>query len=104
MSEMSEDTARALEAIEPMAKSLNIQVRADRKFLYLNGQAIGIGCNSAYATINEFIGYAFLKVWMKDKYMHCEVTEELRNRIKRYWFTPEELEQVIRAEGGEYRG
>ena len=40
---MSEDTARALEVIEPMAKALNIHVRADRKFLYLNGQAIGIG-------------------------------------------------------------
>lgn len=101
---MTDDTKQALEAIEPIAKALNIHVRADEKFLYLNGQAIGIGCNSAYATINEFIGYAFLMVWMKDKYMYCEVTEELRDRIKRYWFTPEQLEQVIRAEGGEYRG
>lgn len=101
---MTDDTKRALEGIEPMAKALNIQVRADNRFLYLNGQAIGIGCNSAYATINEFIGYAFLTVWMKDKYMYCELSDELRDRIKRYWFTPEQLEQVIRAEGGEYRG
>ena len=101
---MTDDTKRALEAIEPMAKALNIQVRADGRFLYLNGQAIGIGCNSAYATINEFIGYAFLKVWMKDKYMYCELSGELRDRIRRYWFTPEQMEQVIRAEGGEYRG
>lgn len=101
---MTDDTKRALEAIEPIAKALNIKVQADDRFLYLNGQAIGIGCNSAYATINEFIGYAFLMIWMKDKYMYCEVTEELRDRIKRYWFTPEQMEQVIRAEGGEYRG
>lgn len=100
---MTDDTKRALEAIEPMAKALNIKVLADDRFLYLNGQAIGIGCNSTWATVNEFIGYAFLKVWMKDKYMYCEMSDELRDRIKRYWFTPEQLEQVIREEGGEYR-
>lgn len=101
---MTDDTKQALEAIEPIAKALNIQVSADDKFLYLNGQAIGIGCNSAWATVNEFIGYAFLTVWMKDKYMYCDMSDELRDRIKRYWFTPEQLEQVIRAEGREYRG
>lgn len=101
---MTDDTNRALEAIRPIADVLNISVAADDKFLYLNGQAIGIGCNSTWATVNEFIGYAFLKVWMKDKYMYCELSDELRDRIKRYWFTPEQMEQVIRAEGGEYRG
>lgn len=101
---MTDDTKRALEAIEPIAKALNIKVQADDRFLYLNGQAIGIVCNSTWATVNEFIGYAFLTVWMKDKYMYCKVSDELRDRIKRYWFTPEQLEQVIRAEGGEYRG
>ena len=101
---MTDDTRWALEAIGPMAKALNIQVRADDRFMYLNGQAIGIGCNSTWATVNEFIGYAFLKVWMKDKYMYCELSDDLRDRIRRYWFTPEQLEQVIRAEGGEYRG
>lgn len=101
---MTDDTKQALEAIEPIAKALNIQVSADDRFLYLNGQAIGIGCNSTWATVNEFIGYAFLKVWMKDKYMYCDMSDELRDRIKRYWFTPEQLEQLIRAEGGEYRG
>lgn len=104
MKPMSDDTKRALETIQPMANELGIQVRADGQFLYCNGQAIGIGCNSAWATINEFIAYAFLKIWAKDKYMYCEITDELMDRIKRYWFTPEQLEQVIRAEGGEYRG
>lgn len=102
MSEMSEDTARALEVIEPMAKALNIHVKADRKFLYLNGQAIGIGCNSSYATIMEFVGYVFAKYWTDGKCIKIPGT--LKERIRRYWFTPEQLEQVIRAEGGEYRG
>ena len=101
---MSEDTKRALEIIAPMAKELSIMVRADDKFLYCNGQAIGIGCNSAYATINEFIAYAFLMVWTKDKYLYCEISEELEERIKRHWFTKEELDIFYRAEGGEFRG
>lgn len=99
---MTDDTKRALEAIEPIAKALNIKVRADNKFLYLNGQAIGIGCNSAWATVNEFIGYAFCTTWIKDKYI--KIPGNLNERIKRYWFTKEQLDQFYKAEGGEYRG
>lgn len=91
---MTDDTKRALEAIQPIAKALNIQVSADDKFLYLNGQAIGIGCNSTYATINEFIAYAFLNVWMHDKYMYCELSDEVKSRIKRYWFTKDQMKLV----------
>ena len=76
---MSEDTARALEVIEPMAKALNIHVRADRKFLYLNGQAIGIGCNSSYATIMEFVGYVFAKYWTDGKCI--KIPGALKERI-----------------------
>lgn len=89
---ISEDNKRALEAIRPMAKELNIKVEVDDKFLYCNGQAIGVGCNSAYATIKEFIGYAFL--------MHCtkdwcfKIPASVVERIKRYWFTPEQWEMV----------
>lgn len=60
---MTEDTKRAIEAIDPIAKELKIKVTADDSFLYCNGQAIGIGCNSAYATIKEFIGYVFATVY-----------------------------------------
>jgi len=98
---MTDDTKQALEAIEPIAKALNIHVLADDKFLYLNGQAIGIGCNSTWATVNEFIGYAFCTTWLKDKCVR--IPDYLKERIKRYWFTPEQMEQVILAEGGEYR-
>lgn len=72
---MTNDTKRAIEIIEPMAKELKIEVSADDRLLYCNGQAIGISCNSTYATINEFLGYAFLrmcdreyprrKIWMR---------------------------------------
>lgn len=95
---MTNDTNRALEAIRPIATALDISVAADDKFLYLNGQAIGIGCNSTWATVNEFIGYAFLKVWMKDKYMYCDMSDELRDRIKRYWFTSEQMEMIRKGQ------
>lgn len=87
---MTEDTKRALEIIGPMAKELNIRVRADEHYLYCNGQAIGIACNSTYATIMEFIGYLIFQ-WAKDK---CEaVPSSFARRIKRYWYTGEQLEQ-----------
>ena len=90
---MTEDTKRAIEAIEPIAKELNIKVTADDSFLYCNGQAIGIGCNSAYATIKEFIGYVFATVYKHDVFdMHGEnVPTNVMRRVKSYWFTDEQL-------------
>ncbi len=87
---ITEDTRRALEIIGPLAKELNIRVRADGHYLFCNGQAIGIACNSTYATIMEFIGYLIF-VWSKDK---CEpVPRKMAERIRRYWYSTEQVEQ-----------
>ena len=93
MSEMpiTEDTKLALEIIGPMAKELNIRVNADGHYLYCNGQAIGISCNSTYATVMEFIGYVFLRVWAKEKSQ--TIRGEVLERIKRYWYSDEQVEQ-----------
>ena len=90
---MTEDTKRALEVIAPLAKELHIQVDADNSFLYCNGQAIGIGCNSAYATIKEFIGYVFATVYKHDVFdMHGEnIPLKVMQRVKSYWFTDDQL-------------
>lgn len=92
---MTENTKRAIEAIEPIAKELNIKVTADDSFLYCNGQAIGIGCNSAYATIKEFIGYVFATVYKHDVFdMHGEaLPAKVLNRVRKYWFTKSQLEK-----------
>ena len=92
---MTEDSKRAIEAIEPIAKELNIKVTADDSFLYCNGQAIGIGCNSAYATIKEFIGYVFATVYKHDVFdLHYEkIPPNVMKRVKAYWFTKEQLEK-----------
>ena len=77
-----------------MAKELNIEVKVQGSFLFLNGQAIGIGCNSAYATINEFIAYVFLTVW--HKYKSFKMPHVVIDQIKRYWFTDEQMEALGR--------
>lgn len=92
---MTEDTKRAMEIIVPMAKELSIDVKADDSFLYCNGQAIGIGCNSIYATIKEFIGYVFATVYKHDVFdMHNEaLPAKVLNRVREYWFTKAQLEK-----------
>lgn len=87
---MTEDTKRALDIIKPLAAELGIRVQADENYLFLNGQAIGIACNSTYATIMEFIGYLIF-LWAKDK---CEaVPGAMTRRIRRYWYTDAQLKQ-----------
>lgn len=87
---MTEDTMRALDIIKPLADELNIRVRADEDYLFCDGQAIGIACNSTYATIMEFVGYLIFK-WGKDK--REPVPRAMAQRIRRYWYTDEQVEQ-----------
>ena len=90
--ERTPDTERALEAIRPMAKELNIEVEADGSFLFCNGQPIGISCNSTYATIMEFVGYVFATIYSHDRIVaHGEkLPREVLDRIRRYWFSKEQ--------------
>lgn len=80
-----------------MAKELNIDVKADNNFLYCNGQAIGIGCNSTYATLMEFTGYVFVRYFMKRSSSRPE--KYLRDVVKRYWYTAEQMEKFRQAVG-----
>lgn len=93
---MSEDTKRALEIIKPMADSFSINVSADDRFLYCNGQAIGISCNSTYATVMEFLGYVLVKEYGKRHRLSDKVIRE----AKQYWVSPA-LMKKIQAEGSE---
>ena len=99
MSEMTNDTRIALEKIQPIAYELNIDVRADGSFLYCDGQPIGIGCNSTYATINEFLGYAFLRMCQREYRFKDGMAEakELQEAIKRYWISKAALEKIRKA-------
>lgn len=94
---MKEDTKRAMEIIAPMAKELSIGVKAEGDFLFCNGQAIAIGGNSAYATINEFIAYAFLRVWYKDKCFR--MPQYVIEQVKRYWLTDKQVKEYMERMG-----
>lgn len=80
-STMTEDTARALEIIKPLANELNIRVRADGRYLFCNGQAIGIMYNSTHATIMEFIGYLIFR-WAAENAKPCrQLCQSISNGI-----------------------
>ncbi len=100
--ERTPDTERALEAIRPMAKELNIEVEADGSFLFCNGQPIGISCNSTYATIMEFVGYVFATIYSHDRIVaHGEkLPREVLDRIRRYWFSEEQWAKICDAMEG----
>ena len=90
---MTKDTERAIEIIAPICGELGITVDADKDFLYCNGQAIGIGCNSTYATLNEFIGYLMVDLCNRECYRY-KLPKELEKSIKRYWFTDEQIKRM----------
>lgn len=96
---MTEDTRRAMDAIEPIAKVLGIAISADDYFLYCNGQAIGISCNSTYATVKEFIGYVFATVYKHDVFdSHGEkIPPKVLQRVKNYWISDARLQQIKEA-------
>lgn len=92
---MTNDTIRALEIIAPMAHELHIEVSADDRFLYCNGQAIGIAANSTFSTLMEFIGYIMVKTYAKDFRVCDPIPPKYRREvIQRYWFSPEQLKKL----------
>lgn len=93
---MTKDTERALNIIAPIAKEFDINVKADNDFLYCNGQAIGIACNSTYATLDEFIGYLMMDLCRREHYRY-NMPEELEKRIKLFWFSEEQVKELKRG-------
>jgi hypothetical protein len=94
---MTEDTKRALEIIQPIAKELNINVSADGHCLYCNGQAIGIACNSTYATLNEFLGYAMLWMFLRNPGRWRGLPSGFEKQVKEYWIDSETLKKWRKA-------
>ena len=99
MRSITEDTKRALAAIEPLARVLGISVSADGSCLYLNGQAIGISANSTWATVMEFVGYAFAEKWCPyGCSIRMKLPKALDECIKRYWISEERLANMRQLE------
>lgn len=93
---MTEDTRRALEIIKPIAEQLNIKVSADECLLYVDDPyegefAVGIGCNSTYATLMEFIGLLVLR-HARDRMW--DIGGRQAKTVKRYWISQEALNKM----------
>ena len=95
---MTNDTKRALDIIKPMAKELGICVNADEKFLYIDGQAIGISMNSTYATLMEFIGYMIIEYDREHRNLDLGCYQ--LNKIRRYWHSAEQVRQIMEQNNG----
>lgn len=96
---MSNDTERALEIIKPMADVLGgLIVKADDDFLYIEDIAIGISCNSTWATLMEFIGYVVATKY-SDKFRRIDLKPKQLEQIKRYWFTRDLLAKMNKTKG-----
>ena len=89
---MTEDTRRALEIIKPIADFLHIEVSADWKLLYVNELAIGIACNSTYATVMEFIGFLLVSEYTRFRDIHIDKYDI--DNIERYWICGELLQKM----------
>ena len=94
--EMTEDTKRAIEIVRPICDLLGVRLNADSGLLYMRDQAIGIGCNSTYATVMEAIGYIFLTEFPKFRY-GAVLDSELTEDVKRYWIGTAALNKLKRA-------
>lgn len=95
---MTEDTKRALEILAPIADELRIEMKATDKLLIMNGQAIGIACNSTHATLLEAIGWIFVEHYMK-RFRPVDIEpDELSDTVKRFWVSKEVLQKIMGAE------
>ena len=91
---MTNDTARAVEALKPLMDYLNVDIEADEKRLYMGGQAIGISCNSTWATLMEAIGWLFLQKYVPDRERYNKVlTPEGKRKIKEFWMSKADVER-----------
>ena len=52
--------------------------------LVLNGQRIGCSSNSMSATVEELVGYIFIKIYCKERYWYHK--PQTINAITKYWF------------------
>lgn len=82
---MTQDTAKALEIIIPLADELGIRVEADDERLYVNNTQIAISLNSTWATVFEFIGYLITEY--NTEFRPINLTDKQLETIRRSWYT-----------------
>ena len=89
-----------LEKIKPICEVFGIKdydyiVRdyGQRETLRIGNTYIGCSCNSINGTINELIGWIFIKIYCHDRYLGAFEKQTL-NVIRRYWLSRERVEEL----------
>ena len=83
---MTIDTEIALDIIQPICDLFDVEVEADKDFLYIKTYdykpaIISISCNSTYATVMEFVGYMILVYG--ERFRDLKLSPEQEKIIKR---------------------
>lgn len=89
--QLQEKRQEVLEAIKPIMEAFKIsdydyeiKETGQTETLLINGQRIGGSSNSISAVIDEVIGYIFVKIYSRNRYIGAFRTQTL-NIIKQYW-------------------
>ena len=100
---MTGDTERALKIIEPIAKMVGVEVKADNNLLYINNDGgIGITFNSTRATVFEFIGW--LIIYYDSYFRDLDLSDKQLDTIRQYWYSQEWINERRRNEEEKSRG
>lgn len=90
LEELQRKRKEVLEKIKPLCDYFKIKYdyvikeSGQTETLILNEQKIGCSYNSIEAVVNEVIGYIFVKIYCRYKYIGAFQTQTL-NVIKQYW-------------------
>lgn len=89
--QLEEKRKEVLESIKPIMEAFKItdydylvKTSGQTETLVINGQKIGCSGNSISAVIDEIIGYLFVKIYARQRYIGAFRTQTL-NKIKEYW-------------------
>lgn len=85
--------AAVLKEVTPICNAFGIKgfdyiITGNNERLRLNDTYIGCSCNSVSAVVEELIGYIFVKMYCRNRYIGAFQTQTL-NVIKQYWIKGE---------------
>lgn len=85
------DIERAVELLKPICDELGWSLEADGSVMTIDGQKIGVSCNSTYATLMEGLGFLFLRGYAEG-FRHHSISQASQEAITRYWIKERQSE------------
>ena len=85
------DIERAVKILLPICEELGYQIYSDGSVMTIDGQKIGVSCNSTYATLMEGLGFLFLRGYVEG-FRHHSISQASQEAIKRYWIKERQSE------------